>query len=157
MERNKNISLDKLDLDDTTLSPAEGVTRGTSRYFRDLGCAVLREFRLSNGRRVDLIGLDAKGCFSIVEVKSSAADFRTDDKWPEYRAYCDAFYFAVAAGFPTDLIPGDCGLIIADAYGAVVHRAAVPQPMNATRRRAQILRFGLAGAGRLERLFDPPP
>jgi len=152
-----NIPFEDPDLDDEALSPADGITRGASRYFRDLGNAVLREFRLSNGRRVDLIGLDAKGLFSIVEVKSSPADFRTDDKWPEYRAYCDAFYFAVAAGFPMDLIPGDCGLIVADSYGAVVRRPAPQQPMNATRRRAQILRFGLAGAGRLERLLDPPP
>jgi len=152
-----NIPFENPDLDDQTLTPAEGIKRGVSRYFRDLGNAVLREFRLSNGRRVDLIGLDAKGKFTIVEVKSSPADFRTDDKWPEYLAYCDSFYFAVAAGFPMDLIPEDCGLIVADAYGAVVRRPAPPQPMNATRRRAQILRFGLAGAGRLERLLDPQP
>jgi len=150
-----NIPLESSELDANALSPAEGITRGASRYFRELGNAVLREFRLSNGRRVDLIGLDAKGKFSIVEVKSSPADFRTDDKWPEYRAYCDEFYFAVAAGFPTDLIPDDCGLIVADAFGAVVRRPAPPQPMNGTRRRAQILRFGLAGAGRLERMLDP--
>jgi len=152
-----NIPFENPDLDDQTLTTAEGIKRGVSRYFRDLGNAVLREFRLSNGRRVDLIGLDAKGKFTIVEVKSSPADFRTDDKWPEYLAYCDSFYFAVAAGFPMDLIPEDCGLIVADAYGAVVRRPAPPQPMNATRRRAQILRFGLAGAGRLERLLDPQP
>jgi len=152
-----NILIENPDLDDETLSPAEGITRGASRYFRDLGNAILREFRLSNGRRVDLIGLDAKGRFTIVEVKSSPADFRADDKWPGYRPYCDGFYFAVGAGFPTDLIPEGCGLIVADAYGAVVRRPAPTQPMHATRRRAQVLRFGLAGAGRLERLLDPQP
>ena len=66
----------------------------------DLGLAPLVEFKLSSGRRIDVMGLDRKGLFTAVEIKSGREDFRADGKWPEYLDFCDAFYFAVAAGLP---------------------------------------------------------
>ena len=44
------------------------------------------ELTLANGRRADLVGLDKSGKITIVEIKSSIADFKADSKWHEYKA-----------------------------------------------------------------------
>ena len=90
-----------------------------------------------------------------MEIKTSTADYRADRKWNEYLEFCDAFYFAVPAAFPLTLLPGDCGLTIADDYGAEVLRRPAAQPMNGSSRRAQTLRLALAAMQRLGRLIDP--
>jgi hypothetical protein len=61
----------------------------------------------------------------------------------------------VPAGFPTGLIPEDCGLILADPFGAAILREAASAPLVAARRRAVLLRFALLAAGRLRRALDP--
>ena len=82
---------------------------------------------LANGRRADILAVGRDGAIWIVEIKSSIADFRADQKWPEYRDYCDALLFAVAPDFPSDILPADTGLIFADAYaGEVVRQASAP-------------------------------
>lgn len=131
------------------------VTRGVRRALAARGHATVAEFALRNGRRADVMAVDAKGTITIVEVKSSVADFRADRKWREYRAYCDCFYFAVPDGFPVELIPDECGLMVADAYEALVARDAPLEPLNAARRKSLLLRFCLTAAGRLHRLEDP--
>ena len=159
-EQFKNISGDQLDLDRraaTPPTPAEGITRGAARLLRQLGFEVIEEFKLTSRRRADIAGLDRRGRFVIVEVKSSLADFRADRKWPDYLAHADWFYFAVADGFPIDTLPDDQGLIVADAFHGAVLRAAAERPMNGNRRRAQLLRFARTGANRLARLLDPAP
>lgn len=134
---------------------AIALARGVSRTLADQGYGTLVEFSLNNGRRADVIGLDGAGRFVIVEIKTSEADFRADCKWPEYREHCDLFYFAVPMGFPQAILPSACGLMVADAYAAAVIRESEEVPMNASRRRAQVLRFGLAASERLQRLADP--
>lgn len=125
---------------------ADDLRRGVCRLLADMGQAPLAEFKLSSGRRVDVMGLDAKGRFTAVEIKSGPADFRCDGKWPDYLAYCDAFYFAVGADFPRDLLPEDHGLMVADAFSAAVLRPAPARPMNGTRRRAQTIAFARTAA-----------
>ena len=134
---------------------AIALARGISRPLADQGYGTLVEFSLNNGRRADVIGLDGAGRFVIVEIKTSEADFRADRKWPEYREHCDLFYFAVPVGFPQAILPPDCGLMVADAYAAAVIRESEDIPMHASRRRAQVLRFGLVASERLQRLADP--
>ncbi len=131
------------------------IKRGVRRTLAAHGLTSLTEFTLKGGRRADIVALDGKGRFTIVEVKSSVADFRADSKWPEYRDYCDLFYFAVSAGFPLELIPVECGLIVADAYEASILRHAPEQALSAARRRSVLLRFAAAAAGRLHRHEDP--
>ena len=131
------------------------LARGVCRALSERGLATLTEFTLISGRRVDVIGLDRAGQVTIVEVKSSLADFRSDRKWQEYVDFCDAFFFAVPVGFPREVLPDDCGLMAADPYGAVVLRDSPDFKLNGTRRRAQNLRFGLVAAERLGRLTDP--
>jgi hypothetical protein len=130
-------------------STADRIARGVCRRLGALGYRTLLEFRVGLGRRADVAGLDATGRFVIVEIKSSTADFRADAKWPEYLPYCDGYYFAVADAFPRDLLPEEHGLIIADEHDAHILREAPHRPMPASRRRAQILRFGLIAASRL--------
>lgn len=134
---------------------AIALARGISRTLADQGYGTLVEFSLNNGRRADVIGLDGAGRFVIVEIKTSEADFRADRKWTEYREYCDLFYFAVPVGFPQAILPENHGLMAADAYAAAVIRESAEIPMNGSRRRAQVLRFGLIASERLQRLADP--
>ncbi len=129
--------------------------RGARRLLWSLGYATLTEFPLANGRRADLFGIADCGDVVIVEVKSSIVDFRTDQKWPEYRGYCDGFYFAVGEDFPRGLIPQDCGLIVADDFGAAILRGAPVDRLPAARRRSLVAAFGRAAATRLHRLEDP--
>jgi len=135
--------------------PAAAITRGVRRYLADHGVQGVVEFCLANGRRVDLIGLSEKGEVTIVEVKSSPTDFRTDHKWHEYMEFCDRFYFAVGPDFPQELIPVDCGLIVADAFGAEVIRPAAARKLPPARRKAMTLRVALAAMARLHRVEDP--
>jgi hypothetical protein len=144
-----------------TDTPAEGLpspillARGVARALAQRGYATLTEVSLANGRRADVMGLGRGGELVIVEVKSSLQDFRSDAKWREYREFCDRFYFAVAETFPRAAIPEDCGLIVADGFGAAVLREAPATSLAAARRKAVILRFALTGAERLRRLLDP--
>lgn len=134
---------------------AIGLARGIARHFEAAGLSSLAEFTVKNGRRADVIALDQKGRFTIVEIKTSLADFRSDTKWQDYLEFCDFFYFAVDTEFPRDRIPEDCGLIIADAYEATIIRPAEEFPMNGNRRRTQTLRFARTGAQRLSGRRDP--
>lgn len=134
---------------------ADLLTRGVRRALAERGYVSLTEFRLASGRRADVAAVNDAGEIVIVEVKSSVPDFRADQKWPEYQAYCDAFFFAVGPDFPADLIPPECGLMVADGFGAVVLRDAPVTKLNAARRKAVVLRLALAASGRLHRLEDP--
>lgn len=131
------------------------LARGVCRALAQRGFATLTEFSLASGRRADVMALGRDGELVIVEIKSSVADFRSDRKWPEYRAFCDRLYFAVPDGFPREMIPTECGLIMADAFGAAVLREASAEPVVAARRRAVMLRFARHAARRLHRMVDP--
>ncbi len=139
--------------DNANLGPA--LARGVCRALMDRGAGTLTEFTLRSGRRADVIAVDRDGRFTIVEVKTSPADFRSDGKWPEYLDFCDHFYFAVPESFPHELLPPEHGVMVADAYAAQILRPSAERSMNGARRRALILRFARAAAQRLTRLNDP--
>jgi hypothetical protein len=131
------------------------VCRGVCRLLRALNLANVKELMLPNGRRADVVGLSPAGDLCIVEVKSSLEDFRVDAKWPEYRDFCDAFYFAVAPDFPRDILPADTGLILADRFGAEIVRPAPEHKLTPARRKAMTLRFARAAALTLQAVADP--
>ncbi len=135
---------------------ARQLALGLVRAFGEKGETALTEVTLANGRRADVLALDAAGRLTIVEIKSSRADFRSDRKWREYLEFCDAFYFAVSETFPIELLPDDTGLMIADRWGAHVVREAVLEPLPAPRRKAMLIRFGMLAGDRLRMLVDPP-
>jgi hypothetical protein len=141
---------------DRRQSPAAlEICTGTRRLLAGLGYASVTELTLASGRRADIAALGSDGCMWIVEVKSSVADFRADGKWPEYREYCDRFLFAVAAGFPTEILPEDAGLVVADGFGAALVREAPEHRMAPARRKAVMLRFAHTAANRHHGLVDP--
>jgi hypothetical protein len=131
------------------------LARGVCRALDQLGYASLVEFPLANGRRADVMALGKGGDLVIVEIKSSVADFRADQKWPTYRDFSDRLYFAVASGFPRGLIPEECGLMVADGFGAAVLRDGRTSPLSPGRRRALTLRVARIAAARLRRFLDP--
>ena len=133
------------------------VSRGTRRLLRALGIATVTELVLSDGRRADLVGLGPDGLITIVEIKSSVADFRADRKWPAYRAHCDRLFFAVPVTLPHAIMPGETGLIVADGFGAEIVRDAFEQRLAPATRRAMMIRFARAAADRLHLLSDPEP
>jgi hypothetical protein len=137
------------------LATAALLARSTCRALEQLGYASLLEFPLATGRRADILALGKSGELMIVEIKSSVADFRADRKWAEYRDFADRLYFAVPNEFPALLIPEQCGLIVADAFGAAVLRHGETTPLAAARRRAVTLRFAMSAAIRLRRQLDP--
>ena len=136
-------------------SSAAPLARGVCRALEQLGYVSLVEFPLANNRRADVLALGRNGDFAIVEIKSSVADFRADRKWGAYRDFSDRLYFAIPRGFPPALIPEECGLIVADAFGAALIRDGTIAKLDAARRRALMLRFARVAATRLRRLLDP--
>jgi hypothetical protein len=133
---------------------AHAVCRGAVRLLEGLGFRTLVEMRLASGRRVDAIGLDGRGRFAVVEVKTSLADLRADDKWPDYLPFADLFYFALPPGFRLAAVPEDAGIIVADRYAGEIVRASPLVPMATARRRTQTLLFARTASARLCRLAE---
>lgn len=131
---------------------ALSIQRGMTRHLEKLGHAVLAEFPLATGRRADLLTLDRKGFFTLIEIKSSIADFRVDKKWPEYLDFCDRFTFATSPEVPHEIFPLEEGLYIADSFGADMHREANEVKLASARRKALTLRFARIAAQRMERV-----
>jgi hypothetical protein len=137
-------------------SPAAlAIARGTTRLLHAHGFAVVSELVLASGRRADLVALGAGGDIWIVEIKSSVADFRADQKWMDYRAHCDRLFFATALDVPCEIFPPDAGLIVADAFAAAIRCEAPEHRLQAARRRSMMLAFARAAAMRLSVLADP--
>lgn len=134
---------------------ARAVQRGVLRHLALAGVAGVTEFALASGRRADILALGTKGEITIIEIKSSVADFRADGKWPEYRVFCDRLLFAVPLDFPLEILPEDAGLLVADAFGAECLREAPLHPLPGATRRALTLRFARTAAARLAALYDP--
>ena len=132
------------------------LARGVCRALGEHGLATLAEFTLSSGRRVDVMGLDRRGQVTIVEIKTSLEDFRSDQKWPEYLEFCDQFFFAVPPDFPLGLLPEECGLIVADRYEGEVLRPGPKRPMAAAARGKQTLLFAHIAAHRFDRSMSGP-
>jgi hypothetical protein len=140
---------------------ARDVARGVARLFFRGDLFALCEVPLPNGRRADMVAIDAKGRLIIVEIKVSRADLLGDGKWGEYLDYCDLFYWAVPSGFGLEPFAGDglgpdcAGLIVADRYDAEIVREAPCRPLAAARRKAETLRFARRAARRLAGDLDP--
>ena len=140
---------------------AADVARGIGRLFarNDIWC--LAEVPLKNGRRADLMGIDAKGLVVIVEIKVARADLLGDAKWPDYLDYCDRFYWGLPPGLdraPLDseaYRPETCGVIVADGYDAEILRPAALDPLAAARRKAQVEHLARVAMRRHMALIDP--
>jgi hypothetical protein len=134
---------------------ALAVARGTTRLLHSLGFCVVSELPLASGRRADLVALGTDGTVWIIEIKSSIADFRADQKWMDYRLHCDRLFFATTVEVPCEIFPADAGLIVADAFGAEIVCEAPEHRLHAATRKSLMLSFARAAALRLASLADP--
>jgi hypothetical protein len=145
----------ELPIDGRQSATALAVARGTARLLHAHGFSVVSELPLPSGRRADLVALDVGGEIWIVEIKSSVADFRADQKWQDYRAHCDRLLFATCQEVPQEIFPSDAGLIVADAFGAQLISEAPEHRLAAATRKSMMLTFARAAALRLQSLADP--
>ena len=135
---------------------ARGVTRLLCRHDQFAVC----EMPLPNGRRADLMAIDARGALAIIEIKVSKADLIGDCKWRDYLEYCDRFFWAVPPHLAAILegeryLPSEAGLIVADRYDAAIVRQAMHRPLAPARRRSELLHFARRAARRLSAQIDP--
>ncbi|HEY2755830.1 MAG TPA: MmcB family DNA repair protein [Pseudolabrys sp.] len=145
----------ELPVDGRQSETALAVARGTARLLHAHGFCVVSELPLPSGRRADLVALHGNGGIWIVEIKSSVADFRADQKWQDYRAHCDRLFFATCLEVPCEVFPPDTGLIVADAFGAEFKCEAPEHRLPAATRKSMMLLFARAAALRLQSLVDP--
>ena len=139
---------------------AAEVARGVTRLFCRQDLFAVCEMPLPNGRRADLMAIDGKGSFTIVEIKVAKADLLGDGKWTDYLDYCDRFYWAVPPHLAHILEeeryrPSAAGVIVADRYDAAVVRDAAHRPLAPARRKAEVLRFARRAARRRAAQVDP--
>ncbi len=137
------------------LQPGQKLARGVARHLTTHGFVSVEEFVPTRGLRVDVMGLGPKGELWVIECKSSRADYQSDAKWQSYLEWCDRFFWAVDTEFPTDLLPQETGLIIADAYDAEIIRMAPEDKLPPARRKKMIQKFATDAARRLQALRDP--
>ncbi len=137
------------------LQPGQKLARGVARHLTAHGFVSVEEFVPARGLRVDVMGLGPKGELWVIECKSSRADYQSDSKWQGYLEWCDRFFWAVDTEFPTDLLPQETGLIIADAYDAEIIRMAPEDKLPPARRKKMIQKFATDAARRLQGLRDP--
>ena len=142
-------------LDMPRLMPGQLLARGVSRHLLGHDFVTLEEVVPTPGLRVDVMALGPKGEIWVVECKSGRADFRTDRKWQGYLDWCDRFFWAVDADFPTDLLPQGTGLILADGYDAEILRMGPETPLAGARRKMMVQKFARHAALRLQALRDP--
>ena len=146
-----------------TQVPADGrqsetaliVARGAMRLLLSHGFTCVSELPLPSGRRADLVAIGRSGEIWIVEIKSSVADFRADQKWMDYRMHCDRLFFATTVEVPCEIFPPDTGLIVADAFGAQIVCEAPEHKLHAATRKSMMLSIARAAALRLQSLIDP--
>lgn len=140
---------------------AQVVARGIARLFarNDIWC--LPEMPLRNGRRADLMGIDAKGQIVLVEIKASRADLLGDGKWPDYLDFCDRFYWGLPPALDravldgADFRPDCCGVIVADGYDAEIVRPAPLHPLAPARRKVEVERLARTALRRQLVGMDP--
>ena len=132
------------------------VQRGVMRHLREhYDYACFAEVPLANGRRADVLAVGPKGEIWIVEIKSSLIDFQVDAKWPDYKDFCDRFFFAKPPELDLDIFPASEGLIVADGHDAAILRMAGHFPLPGARRKAMLLKLARLGADRVHTLMDP--
>ncbi len=137
------------------LMPGRLLARGVCRHLLSHDFVTLEEVVPAPGLRVDVMALGPRGEVWVIECKSGRADFVTDRKWQGYLDWCDRFFWAVDADFPTDLLPDGTGLILADAYDADILRMGPVTPLAGARRKVMVQKFARHAALRLQSLRDP--
>jgi hypothetical protein len=137
------------------LKPGQLLARGVCRHLLSHDFVTVEELVPTSGLRVDVMALGPKGEVWVVECKSGRADFQADAKWHHYLEWADRFFWAVDADFPTDLLPEETGLIIADAYGAEILRMGPETKLPPARRKVMVQKLARHAAIRQMAARDP--
>ncbi len=140
---------------DIQLMPGQLLARGVCRHLRAHDFVTLEEFTPERGKRLDVMALGPKGELWVIECKSSRVDFTSDAKWEGYLEWGDRYFWAVDEAFPTELLPDDTGLIIADGYDAEILRFGPEVKLAGARRRVVTQKFARHAAARLQGFRDP--
>ena len=140
---------------ETQLLPGQLLARGVCRHLRNYDFVSVEELVPTSGLRVDVMALGPKGEIWVIECKSSRADFQADHKWQGYLEWCDRFFWAVDSNFPTELLPDESGLIIADGYGAEIIRNGEERRLHSARRKVMLQKFARHAAIRAQSARDP--
>lgn len=143
------------DIQTSLPKPGQLLARGVCRHLVGHDFVTVEELIPASGLRVDVMGLGPKGEVWIVECKSSRADYQSDHKWQGYLEWCDRFFWAVDEAFPTELLPPDTGLIIADAYDAEIVRMGPESKLAGARRKVMTQKFARHAATRWHAARDP--
>jgi hypothetical protein len=143
------------DLNPQPLKPGQLLARGVCRHLLTRDFVSVEELTPTGGLRVDVMALGPKGEVWVIECKSSRTDYLTDHKWQGYMEWCDRFFWAVDADFPTELLPEDTGLIVADAYDAEIIRMAPEVKLPPARRKVMVQKFARHAALRWHLARDP--
>jgi hypothetical protein len=141
--------------DPPALKPGQILARGVCRHLLGHGFVTVEELVPTGGLRVDVMGLGPKGEVWVIECKSGRADYMADHKWQGYLDWCDRFFWAVDQDFPTDLLPDETGLIIADGYDAEILRMGPEAKLAPARRKVMVQKFARHAALRLQAARDP--
>ena len=101
------------------------------------------EVPLPNGRRADMMAIDAKGQLIIVEIKVSKADLARRRQMDRLSRLLRPLLLGGArrpcAGMldGDHFLPGEAGLLVADRYDAAIWREAALRPLAPARRKAE--------------------
>jgi len=143
------------DINQEALAPGQLLARGVCRHLRSHDFVSVEELVPTSGLRVDVMALGPKGEVWIIECKSSRADFQSDHKWRGYLEWGDRFFWAVDNAFPTELLPDETGLIIADSYDAEIIRIGQEAKLPPARRKVMLQKFARHAAIRAQAARDP--
>jgi hypothetical protein len=138
-----------------TFRPGQLLARGVCRHLLSHDFVTVEELTPTPGLRVDVMALGSKGEVWVVECKSSRADFQCDAKWHGYLDWCDRYFWAVDSSFPTELLPAETGLIIADGYDAEILRMGPESRLPPARRKVIVQKFARHAALRWHAVRDP--
>ena len=137
------------------LLPGQILARGVCRHLLGHDFVTVTEFVPGPGLRVDVLALGPRGEIWVVECKSGRADYLSDHKWQGYLDWCDRFFWAVDADFPTEMLPEGTGLMIADGYDAEIIAMGPETRLAGARRKAMVQAFARHAALRWQAARDP--
>lgn len=137
------------------LKPGQLLARGVCRHLLTHNFVSVEELVPTSGLRVDVMALGPKSEVWIIECKSSRVDFTSDCKWQGYLEWCDRYFWAVDEDFPSELLPAETGLIIADSYDAELIRMPEETKLAPARRKVMVQKFARHAAMRWHAARDP--
>ena len=139
----------------TKLKMGQLIARGVCRHLKHYDFACIEEFVPIKGARVDIIAVGPKGEIWIIECKSSPTDYLQDQKWEKYLPFCDRYFWAVPQNFPTNILPENDGLILADSYDAEIVRFGQKRKITPQKRKTIITKVARNASDRLRLVLDP--